>query len=65
MEAAIIAVEAAIIKEPSNDLRITISLGVAELGEAGESPTGAALLELADARLYEAKNAGRNRVGSG
>jgi two-component system cell cycle response regulator len=46
------------------ELRITVSLGVAELGETGEPPSGSALLELADERLYEAKRAGRDRVVS-
>lgn len=59
------AVEAAVIEDPPNELRITVSLGVAELGECGDPPTAAALLDLADERLYAAKNAGRNRVVSG
>lgn len=45
-------------------LRVTISLGVAELGpdgEAADDPLGH-LLGQADARLYEAKEAGRDRV---
>jgi diguanylate cyclase (GGDEF)-like protein len=40
-------------------LAVTVSIGVAV---AGESPFAAGLLSLADRRLYEAKNAGRNRV---
>ncbi len=59
------AVESTAIDDPPNRLRITISLGVAELAESGSTPTGEALLELADARLYQAKSAGRNRVVSG
>ncbi len=43
------------------DLRVTVSIGVAAHHEAG-SPAG--LLEIADRRLYEAKNGGRNRVVS-
>lgn len=58
------AVEAAVIREPPNELRITISLGVAELAEAGISASAEALLQLADARLYDAKHSGRNRVVS-
>jgi diguanylate cyclase (GGDEF)-like protein len=40
-------------------LAVTLSLGVAGSGEAADP---AALLAAADARLYEAKRAGRNRV---
>ncbi|MBU1666228.1 MAG: diguanylate cyclase, partial [Gammaproteobacteria bacterium] len=40
--------------------RITLSLGVAELPEHAE--TGDALIAAADAALYQAKNAGRDRV---
>jgi diguanylate cyclase (GGDEF)-like protein len=51
-------------------LTARVSLGVASLAEDGAQPiskrgasaTGEALLELADARLYKAKAAGRNRV---
>ncbi len=41
------------------DLRVTVSVGLAYLEEAG-SPLD--LLRLADARLYRAKGAGKNRV---
>ena len=43
---------------------VTLSIGVASLAEVGadEQPT-AALLSLADTRLYDAKAAGRNRTG--
>jgi diguanylate cyclase (GGDEF)-like protein len=40
--------------------RITISIGVAAFPEHG--PTGHALLRIADAALYRAKESGRNRV---
>ena len=40
--------------------RITVSIGVASWPDDGGTP--AALLDVADARLYDAKRAGRNRV---
>lgn len=40
--------------------RITVSIGVAAWPDDGR--TGAALLDVADARLYDGKRAGRNRV---
>lgn len=40
--------------------RVTVSMGVAALGDDGAALDG--LLDLADARLYAAKRAGRNRV---
>jgi len=39
---------------------VTLSVGVAEY-RADETPSGAALVELADRRMYQAKAAGRNR----
>ncbi len=46
----------------SADLRVTVSVGVATLAEAGENATPASLLDLADKRMYRAKLAGRNKV---
>jgi diguanylate cyclase (GGDEF)-like protein len=43
----------------AQDLAVTVSIGVAGNGEAADP---AALLATADARLYDAKHAGRNRV---
>jgi diguanylate cyclase (GGDEF)-like protein len=42
------------------DMRVTASIGVASLGDQGESAEG--LVRAADRALYEAKAAGRNRV---
>jgi diguanylate cyclase (GGDEF)-like protein len=46
-------------------LRVTCSIGVAELSEIGESAAAERLVSLADKRLYLAKSLGRNRVVSG
>ncbi|MCC6644813.1 MAG: GGDEF domain-containing protein [Polyangiaceae bacterium] len=48
---------------PGGALRVTVSAGVAALGEAGASAKD--VFELADRRLYEAKRAGRDRVVAG
>jgi two-component system cell cycle response regulator len=48
--------------DPSHALRVTLSAGVASLECCGETRTTAALLSIADRRLYRAKDAGRNRV---
>jgi diguanylate cyclase (GGDEF)-like protein len=45
-------------------LRLTISIGIAESGEL-EDLSQESIIALADKRLYEAKNSGRNRVVSG
>jgi diguanylate cyclase (GGDEF)-like protein len=42
-------------------LRVTISIGVAEM--CAQTATPQALLDAADSALYEAKNSGRNRIG--
>lgn len=45
-------------------VHVTVSIGVASLDELASDEGGTALLALADARLYGAKNAGRNRVSA-
>ena len=45
-------------------IRVTVSIGVAELAELDRQEGAEALLERADARLYRAKEQGRNRVAS-
>ena len=47
-------------REAAGALRVTVSVGVASLGEVGADTHE--LVRLADRRLYAAKNAGRNRV---
>lgn len=51
-----------VISSPPRQIRVTVSVGVAELDEADRD--GAKLLVLADKRLYAAKAAGRNCVVS-
>jgi diguanylate cyclase (GGDEF)-like protein len=53
-------VEGEAVAHEGRRLRATVSAGVAELGEGVERPED--LLAAADARLYEAKRGGRNRV---
>jgi two-component system, cell cycle response regulator len=49
-------------KFDNQEISVTISLGVATLAEGQRD--GADLLKLADSKLYEAKQAGRNRVAA-
>jgi diguanylate cyclase (GGDEF)-like protein len=44
----------------SERIKVTISLGIAHLQSSMEGPKG--LIKAADVKLYESKNAGRNRV---
>jgi two-component system cell cycle response regulator len=62
-ERARAALEALVVPFGKETIRVTASGGVATLGECDEH-TVAALLALADARLYQAKTGGRNRVVS-
>jgi diguanylate cyclase (GGDEF)-like protein len=57
-----LAVEGARVAVPTNatPLSVTLSLGVACFPEHGDAPT--ALMQAADAALYQAKAGGRNRV---
>ena len=55
------ALESRSIEIDSKKLRVTVSAGVAALDECNV-PNGASLLGLADARLYRAKDTGRNCV---
>lgn len=58
------AIEQAAIPHPTSPTApvLTISVGVAELGPNDRADSAAAALQRADASLYEAKQAGRNRV---
>ena len=50
---------------PASEVKVTISLGVAALDEVPKGAPDSALLDLADERLYAAKEAGRNRIVTG
>jgi diguanylate cyclase (GGDEF)-like protein len=57
--------EAMTVRAEGVEVGVTISIGVGSLGElAAEAGEGQELLRLADARLFRAKNEGRNRVCS-
>lgn len=43
-------------------IQVTSSCGVSSLDECGDEPATATLMKLADGRLYQAKEQGRNRV---
>jgi diguanylate cyclase (GGDEF)-like protein len=58
------SVQSLVIRAEGEELRTTISVGVAALGELGESAGGQELIALADQRLFRAKTQGRNRVVS-
>ena len=55
-----IATEPFMIQQGAGSLEVTISIGIATLGQAGD--TAAAMLKRADQALYRAKRDGRNRV---
>ena len=57
-------IEAARIELDGRALRVTVSVGIAELAECSDA-TGDDLLGIADRRLYRAKLLGRNRVCKG
>jgi len=59
------SIEAMTVRAEGVEVGVTISIGVGSLGElAAEAGEGQELLRLADARLFRAKNEGRNRVCS-
>jgi diguanylate cyclase (GGDEF)-like protein len=59
------AVERVTIPWEGIELKATISVGVASLGECGDEGTGEDVLHKADERLYKAKSGGRNKVVAG
>ncbi|MFO0659956.1 MAG: GGDEF domain-containing protein [Polyangiaceae bacterium] len=55
-------IEQCVVQHEEIALKITASLGVASLSECDPARTPSALVALADERLYQAKQSGRNRV---
>ncbi len=55
-----IATEPFVIQQGAHNLEVTISIGIAAIGDEGD--TAAAILKRADTALYRAKRDGRNRV---
>jgi PleD family two-component response regulator len=53
------------VEQAGKPLSVTLSAGIASLACAGGMTTKAALVSLADQRLYSAKQGGRNRVVGG
>jgi diguanylate cyclase (GGDEF)-like protein len=58
------AIEALHMSARGGEVRITTSIGVAALAELAPNTEPAALLALADARMYGAKASGRNKVST-
>ena len=56
------AVSELLVAFDGGSVKVTVSVGVANLGECDEHATGDLLVALADERLYRAKAGGRNRV---
>jgi diguanylate cyclase (GGDEF)-like protein len=56
------AVERMRVRIGSRTITTTVSIGIARFNECSPSATDAELIAMADARLYQAKSAGRNRV---
>ena len=55
-----IATEPFAIQQGTKNLEVTISIGIAAIGEPGDNAAG--ILKRADTALYRAKRDGRNRV---
>jgi diguanylate cyclase (GGDEF)-like protein len=57
-----VALEATVIQGPNGPMRVTASFGVSHAGGPTAASSAEVLVARADAALYEAKRAGRNRV---